>query len=137
MAPRSRASKTTFYPLFTMSNATPARSTVAGNPPAFVALTLGHSANAIDLLVLTAPPVTNPTDMKARCFDNLSDSLLEYAPVYSSAKLIAAFNHIFSVLTMLCLKLVQLPPALNPPSLLPVTSQASAFVTPTVNSFLK
>jgi hypothetical protein len=32
--------------------------------------------------------------MKARCFDYLSDSLLEYASIYSSAELIAAFTHI-------------------------------------------
>jgi hypothetical protein len=60
----------------------------------FIPLTLGCSANAIKLLVPVAPLVTAPSDLKARCYDYLSDSLLEYAPVYSSAKLIAAFSHI-------------------------------------------
>jgi hypothetical protein len=76
-----------------MSNPTPTRNAVCA-APSFVPLTLGRASNAIDLLVPSAPPVTAPTDMKARCFDYLSDSLLEYAPVYSSAELIAAFHHI-------------------------------------------
>jgi hypothetical protein len=32
--------------------------------------------------------------MNACCFDFLADSLLEYAAIYSSAELIAAFHHI-------------------------------------------
>jgi hypothetical protein len=76
-----------------MSNLTPTQSTAAGcNPTVFVPLTLRHTANAIDLLIPTVPPVTAPTNMKARCFDYLSNSLLEYASVCSSAKLIATFN---------------------------------------------
>jgi hypothetical protein len=79
-----------------MSNPTPTRCIAAAgnNPTAFVPLTLGCAANAIDLLVPAAPPITTPTDMKACCFDYLSNSLLEYAPIYSSAKLIATFHYI-------------------------------------------
>ena len=40
---------------------------------AFVTLSLGRSANAIDLLVPTAPAVHEAADLKARCFDYLSD----------------------------------------------------------------
>ena len=61
---------------------------------AFVCLTLGRSANAIDLLVPVAPPVHAAPDLKARCFDFLSDLLLEHSLLYSSAELIAAFGHI-------------------------------------------
>ena len=61
---------------------------------AFLCLTLGRSANAIDLLVPPAPPIHAATDLKARCFDFLSDLLLEHSLLYSSAELIAAFGHI-------------------------------------------
>jgi hypothetical protein len=61
---------------------------------AFVALTLGRSANAIDLLVPSAPPVHAAPDLKARCFDFLSDLLVEHSLLFSSAELIAAFKHI-------------------------------------------
>jgi hypothetical protein len=54
----------------------------AANPTLFIPLTLGHTANTIDLLVLTAPPITASADMKARCFDFLADSLLKYAAIY-------------------------------------------------------
>jgi hypothetical protein len=62
--------------------------------PLFTTLSLGRSTNAIKLLVLTAPPVHDPANLKARCFDYLADFLLEHAPLYSSAELIGAFNHI-------------------------------------------
>jgi hypothetical protein len=55
---------------------------------AFLPLTLGRSANAIDLLLPPAP------DLKARCFDFLSDLLVEHSLLFSSAELIAAFSHI-------------------------------------------
>jgi hypothetical protein len=71
-----------------MSTTTPTSSA------AFVALTLGRSANAIDLLVPSAPPVHAAPDLKSRCFDFLSDLLLEHSVNYSSAELIAAFSHI-------------------------------------------
>ena len=61
---------------------------------AFLCLTLGRSANAIDLLVPPAPPIQAATDLKARCFDFLSDLLLEHSLLYSSAELITAFGHI-------------------------------------------
>ena len=61
---------------------------------AFVALTLGRSANAIDLLVPSAPPVQAAPDLKARCFDFLADLLVEHSLLFSSAELIAAFSHI-------------------------------------------
>lgn len=61
---------------------------------AFVCLTLGRSANAIDLLVPVAPPVHAAPDLKARCFDFLSDLLLEHSILYSTAELINAFGHI-------------------------------------------
>jgi hypothetical protein len=78
-----------------MSNPTPTQSIVAVSAaPWFVPLTLGRASNAIDLPVPTAPSVTAPTNMKARCFDYLTDSLLEYTSVYSSAELIAAIAHI-------------------------------------------
>jgi hypothetical protein len=64
------------------------------NVGAFTTLTLGRSANAIDLLVPTAPPVHATADLKARCFDYLSDLLLEHSTLFSSAELIAAYGHI-------------------------------------------
>jgi hypothetical protein len=57
-------------------------------------LTLGHSANAIALLVPTAPAVHDAPDLKAHCFNFMSDLLLEHAVQYSSAELIATCNHI-------------------------------------------
>jgi hypothetical protein len=60
----------------------------------FVTLTLGRSANAIDLFVPTAPAVHAAADLKARCFDFLADLLLEHSLLYSSAELIAVFGHI-------------------------------------------
>jgi hypothetical protein len=61
---------------------------------AFAALSLGRSANAIELLVPPAPPIQSAPDLKARCFDFLSDLLLQHCLLYSSAELIAAFGHI-------------------------------------------
>ena len=69
-------------------------SSVAASRNTIVPLTLGRSANAIELLVPTAPAVHNAPDLKARCFDFMSDLLLEHAVQYSSAELIAACNHI-------------------------------------------
>jgi hypothetical protein len=83
---------TTFI-LRTMASTPTRPSTALSN--AFIPLaTLGRSANAIKLLVPVAPLVTAPSNLKACCYDYLSGSLLKYAPVYSSAELIAAFNHI-------------------------------------------
>ncbi len=67
---------------------------VASSAPAFIPLTLGRSANAIDLLVPPAPAVHAASDLKARCFDFLSDLLVEHSLLFSSAELIAAFSHI-------------------------------------------
>jgi hypothetical protein len=59
---------------------------------AFVALTLGCSANAIEILVPPAPPVHAADDLKARTsFDFLADLLAPHAALCSSAKLFAAF----------------------------------------------
>jgi hypothetical protein len=57
-------------------------------------LSLGRSADAIELLAPTAPPVHEVVDLKMHCFDYLADLLLEHAPLHSSAELIAAFDHI-------------------------------------------
>jgi hypothetical protein len=75
-------------------SATPTSSSASGATSAFTTLVLGRSANAIDLLVPTAPPVHAATDLKARCFDYLSDLLSEHSTLYSSAELIAAFGYI-------------------------------------------
>jgi hypothetical protein len=64
------------------------------SPTAFTSLVLGRSANAIELLVPPAPAVHAATDLKARCFDFLTDLLVEHSALYSSAELIAAFGHI-------------------------------------------
>ena len=69
-------------------------SSVAARCNALVPLTLGHSANAIELLVPIAPAVHDATDHKARAFDFLLDLLCQHAEQYSSAELIAACNHI-------------------------------------------
>ena len=69
-------------------------SSVAASRNTLVPLTLGRSANAIELLVPAAPAVHDAPDLKARCFDFMSDLLLEHAAQYSSAELIAACNHI-------------------------------------------
>jgi hypothetical protein len=60
---------------------------------AFVALTLGCSANAIELSLSAppAPPVHAAGDLKARNFDFLADMLVPHAALYSSAELFAAF----------------------------------------------
>jgi hypothetical protein len=70
-------------------------SSVAAHRNTLVPLTLGRSANAIELLVPIAPAVHNATDLKApAAFDFLSDLLCQHAEQYSSAELIAACNHI-------------------------------------------
>jgi hypothetical protein len=69
-------------------------SPVATSRNTLVPLTLGRSANAIELLVPTAPAIHDAPDLKARCFDFMSDLLLEHAVQYSSTKLIAVCNHI-------------------------------------------
>ena len=58
---------------------------------AFVAITLGRSANAIELSVPPAPAVHAAGDLKARSYDFLADLLTPHAAHYSSAKLFAAF----------------------------------------------
>jgi hypothetical protein len=87
MAPVIDTYPSILAPTHTMSAATT-------SSDAFVALTLGRSANAIDLLVPSAPPVHAAPDLKARCFDFLSDLLVEHSLLFSSAELIAAFSHI-------------------------------------------
>jgi hypothetical protein len=77
-----------------MSTTTSRASTASATRMAFVTLSLGRSANAIELLVPSAPSVHDPMDLKARCFDYLADLLLEHASLYSSTELIAAFGHI-------------------------------------------
>jgi hypothetical protein len=72
----------------------PLASSVAASRNTLVSLTLARSANAIELLVPTAPAMYDAPDLKARCFDFMSDLLLEHAVQYSSAELIAACNHI-------------------------------------------
>jgi hypothetical protein len=59
---------------------------------AFVSLTLGRSANAIELSVPPAPAVSAAGDLKARSFDFLADLLVSHSALYSSAKLFAAFS---------------------------------------------
>jgi hypothetical protein len=58
---------------------------------AFVTLTLGRSANAIELSVPPAPAAHAASDLKARSFDFLADLLTPHAALYSSAELFAAF----------------------------------------------
>jgi hypothetical protein len=77
----------------TTMSATPT-SSASATSTAFVALALGRSANAIDLFVPPAPAVHAAADLKARSFDFLADLLLSHSALYSSAELIAAFNHI-------------------------------------------
>ena len=69
-------------------------SSVAARHNTLVPLTLGRSANAIELLVLIAPAVYYAADLKARAFDFISNLLCENAGQYSSAELTAACNHI-------------------------------------------
>ena len=70
-------------------------SSVAARRNTLVPLTLGRSADAIELLVPIAPAVHDATDLKARrAFYFLSDLLCQHAKQYSSAELIAACNHI-------------------------------------------
>jgi hypothetical protein len=70
-------------------------SSVAAHRNALIPLTLGHSVNAIELLVPIAPAVHDATDLKAHhAFDFLSDLLCQHDEQYSSAELIAACNHI-------------------------------------------
>ena len=58
-----------------------AASTAAPAPSAtahpFVAVTVGRSSNAIDLLIPLAPSVQSGPELKAQVFDFLSDRLLE------------------------------------------------------------
>jgi hypothetical protein len=60
----------------------------------FATILLGHSPNALDLLVPPAVAIHEPPNLKARCFDYLASLLSEHFSTYSSAELIAAFNHI-------------------------------------------
>ena len=59
-----------------------------------VPLTLGCSANDIELLVPIAPAVHAATGLKAHGFDFLSDLLCHHAEQYSFTELIAACHHI-------------------------------------------
>jgi hypothetical protein len=71
--------------------------------------------------------------MKARCFDYLSNSLMEYAPVYSSAELIAAFSHIPGNSHNAALKAGAIPTCIKSSFFAISNLMGLAFVTPTVN----
>jgi hypothetical protein len=95
MAPATDAPLSLYPPSRSnMSTTTSRASTASATRTAFVTLSLGCSANAIELLVPSTPSVHDPMNLKARCFDYLADLLLEHASLYSYAKLIAAFGHI-------------------------------------------
>jgi hypothetical protein len=91
---RYMAPATDALPLYPPSHSIMSATTNRSTGTTFTTLSLGRSANAIALLVPTAPPVHDPADLKACCFNYLANLLLEHAPLYSSAELIAAFNHI-------------------------------------------
>jgi hypothetical protein len=78
------------YPQVSFTNAT--MSATTSTSTAFVSLTLGRSANAIELSVPPAPAVSAAGDLKARRFDFLSDLLVSHSALYSSAELFAAFS---------------------------------------------
>jgi hypothetical protein len=78
------------YPRTTMAAATTTHSTSG----IYTTITVGRSSHAIDLLVPKAPPVQASQEAKSQVFDFLQDLLLEHRLLYSSAELIAAFNHI-------------------------------------------
>ncbi len=78
------------YPQVSSTYAT--MSTTTSSSTAFVALTLGRSANAIELSVPPAPAVSAAGDLKARSFDFLADLLVSHSALYSSAELFAAFS---------------------------------------------
>ena len=78
----------------TMSAPPTSSAATARSSTAFVVLAIGRSANAIDLFVPPAPAVHASADLKARSFDFLADLLQSHSALYSSAELIAAFNHI-------------------------------------------
>jgi hypothetical protein len=67
-------------------------STTTASSAAFVSLTLGRSANAIELSVPPAPAVSAAGDLKARSFDFLADLLTSHSGLYSSAELFTAFS---------------------------------------------
>jgi hypothetical protein len=77
-----------------MSTTTSRASTVSTTQTAFVTLSLGGSANTIELLLPSKPSVHDPMDLKACCFDYLANLLLKHASLYSSAELIATSGHI-------------------------------------------
>jgi hypothetical protein len=78
------------YPQVSSTYAT--MSSTAPSSTAFVSLTLGRSANAIELSVPPAPAVSAAGDLKARSFDFLADLLVSHSALYSSAELFAAFS---------------------------------------------
>jgi hypothetical protein len=78
------------YPQVSSTYAT--MSTTTASSTAFVSLTLGRSANAIELSVPPAPAVSAASDLKARSFDFLADLLISHSGLYSSAELFAAFS---------------------------------------------
>ena len=83
----------TLYPPPPATMSTPLAS--PANPlNSFVHITLGRYSTSIDLLVHAAPPIHASTDLKARCFDYLADTLIEHSSLYSSVELIGAFKHI-------------------------------------------
>ena len=69
-------------------------STSASASSVYDTITVGRSSNAIDLLVPKAPQVQAAPELKAQVFDFLSDLLLEHQAMFSSAELIAAYQHI-------------------------------------------
>jgi hypothetical protein len=76
---------------FTMSTST-AAFTLLADQNRLVPLSVGRSSNVIELLVPPAPPIGAPVELKARCFDFLSDLLVSHSHHFSSAELIAAFS---------------------------------------------
>jgi hypothetical protein len=78
------------YPKVSSTYAT--MSATTSSSTAFVSLTLGRSANAIELSVPPAPAVSAAGDLKARSFDFLADLLVSHSALYSSAELFAAFS---------------------------------------------
>ena len=67
-------------------------SNLSASSDGFVFFTIGHLANAIDLIVLVDPPVQAAPDLKACCYDFFSELLVEHASLFSSAELAATLG---------------------------------------------
>jgi hypothetical protein len=82
---------TVTYPQYPRTYATMSTSTTSSST-AFVTLTLGCSANVIELSAQPAPPVhAAASDLKAHSFDFLANLLASHATLYRSAELFAVF----------------------------------------------